>query len=221
MTTYNKSSLKTYFETNDVPTGGNYADLIDSNLNLVETAIQSMAGQLYTTKLITPNVSAASITNTGTTNSVNASITGTASIASLNVSTNAAFTGTFTSNFATVGVVSAGDVYASTTKTTYLKSDTPTIVSAAGTTQATAVQLGTTAIVRGQGSTDGSATGYALTSNNAGLIQYFVHEGAVSANLWPPTGGTINGLSANAAFGLAANTLYTVIHKTASAYAVK
>lgn len=65
MTTYNKASLKTYFETNDVPAGSDYANLIDSQVNLVETAVQSMAGPLSTTELITPQVSATSINVTG------------------------------------------------------------------------------------------------------------------------------------------------------------
>lgn len=66
MTTYNKTSLKTYFETNDVPTGTDYANLIDSNVNLVETTQQTMAGPLYATELLTAKLSAATCNITGT-----------------------------------------------------------------------------------------------------------------------------------------------------------
>ena len=36
----NKTTLKTYFQTGDIPTSTQYGELIDSSLNLTETAIQ-------------------------------------------------------------------------------------------------------------------------------------------------------------------------------------
>lgn len=71
MTTFNKATLKTFFEQGDIPTGTNYADLIDSCLNLVETGNQSMAGPLTTTELITPRVSSANMIFAGGTFAVN------------------------------------------------------------------------------------------------------------------------------------------------------
>lgn len=195
MTTYNKTTLKTYFETNDVPAGTDYANLIDSNVNLVETAEQAMAGPLSATEFIAPKVSAASLTVSGTMSAARINVTGDVSAVS-------------------------GTVYASALRTNYLFAPTPTIVSATGTTQATGALI-SAYITRGQGSTDGSATGFLLPSPSVGLIQYFVHEGAVSANLWPNSGCSINALAGNAAFALAANTTYTIIHKATSAYAVK
>lgn len=64
MTTYNKSTLATFFQTNDVPTGSDYANLIDSQVNIAETASQSMAGPLTTTELIAPRVSATNLSAT-------------------------------------------------------------------------------------------------------------------------------------------------------------
>jgi len=40
MTTVNRTTLKTYFQTNDVPTEAQYENLIDSNLNLTDNASQ-------------------------------------------------------------------------------------------------------------------------------------------------------------------------------------
>jgi hypothetical protein len=40
MAQQNKSFLKTYFQTGDIPSANNYAELIDSSLNLAETNIQ-------------------------------------------------------------------------------------------------------------------------------------------------------------------------------------
>jgi hypothetical protein len=210
MTTYNKTSLKTYFETNDIPSGDDYANLIDSNLNLVETSQQSMAGPLYTTELTTPKVSASSVT-------ISSNLSAIGNIYCYDLISNYLETGNsyiynltvYTSALIENLTVSAGINFSS-----------PKIVSAAGTSQATAANI-TSIITIGQGSTDGSNTGFVLPSPSIGKMQYFIHEGAVSANLWPSSGCTINGLSANAAYALAANTMYTIIHKTASAYAVK
>ena len=44
MAEVNKAGLKTYFETGDKPTAGNFEDLIDSAFNLAETGSISFAG---------------------------------------------------------------------------------------------------------------------------------------------------------------------------------
>ena len=125
-------------------------------------------------------------------------------------------TGSFTTvsaNTAIVSTVSAASVYATNTF------QPVAIISAAGSAQATAAVL-TAVINRGKGVTDGEATGFAIPANRTGGVQYIINDVA-SANLWPPTGGTINGLAANAAFAMAANIPYVIIPITASAYAVK
>lgn len=212
MTIYNKATLKTYFETGDVPDGGDYANFIDSCVNLAETAIQSMSGSLSPTELITPRVSATNVNVTGIMSAV--------SLISTLISADTLNATTIVNTNITTTTVSSDVVYASAARLTGGSFYSIGIVSAAGTTQGAATVF-TSPITRGQGSVDGSTTGFAIPANRTGMIQYFIHEGAVSANLWPPTGGTINGLGANAAFALVANTPYIIIHKTASAYAVK
>lgn len=211
MTQYNKTSLKTFFETGDVPAGSDYANLIDSYVNQVETAEQAMAGALNTTELITSRVSAGNVNVTGT-----LSVTGTTnfiglvSAASLVVGSNVTIGGDVSAN--------AGTVYASASRVS-IRYAPVAIISAAGTTQGTA-SLCSAAICRLAGVTDGSATGFSLMANRAGWTQD-IYGANASANLWPPTGGTINALGANAAFVLATNTQYRILHLTASAYSVK
>lgn len=231
MTTFNKQTLKTFFENGDVPTGQNYADFIDSNMNLVETAEQAMAGALKTTELITPRVSATNINITGilsaatlsvdniTTPSVTASaasITGSATIGgSLNVGSNIS-----ASTINVTGDVSAatGTIYVSAARTgTLFLGDG--VVSAAGTAQATAAPL-IYGINVGRGVVDGQTTGFGLVGNRQRQIQYLFNNGA-SANLWPPVGGVINGLAVNTPLALATSAMVTIVHIGASAYAVK
>lgn len=204
MTTYNKATLKTFFETNDVPGGTDYANLIDSQVNLVETASQSMAGSLQTTELIASRVSAGNGNFTGT-----LSITGQMSAGSVNIST---INGPALNITA---ATSAGDVNVGGEFIRGVINYT-----AAGTAQATAtvVSAGNSFLT---GAVDGSTTGYRLMANKTGLMQFIYNQNTVSANLWPCTGGQINVLASNAAFGMAASTLYTVLHVRASGYAVK
>lgn len=200
MTTYNRATLKTFFETGDVPTGTNYADLIDSCLNIVDTGTQSIAGTLNPTELVTARVSAG---NGKFTSGVE--IQGNLSAARLFVSTSV-HTSALDMRGGRITNVSA--VYHVTG-----------IISALGTTQATAAPL-TFEINRGAGVADGVTTGFLLLANQTGRVQYLFNSTA-SANLYPCTGGQINALSSNAAFGLTANTLYTIVHTLASGYAVK
>lgn len=257
MTNFNRSSLKTFFETGDVPTGTDYANLIDSCVNMVESGVQTMGGALNPTELITSRVSAgigkftgtmtiAGITSVGTIYADNliatsANITfnnisaaGIVSAATLNSTGASTISGKLTGATASFsGIVSAdagititgdvsaatGTVYASAMRSTNGLISGVGVVSAAGTTQGTAAIL-TNVVNRGKGIADGTTTGFAPLANRAGLVQYLFNEG-VSANLWPPTGGTINGLAANAVFPLAASAMVTIVHLTASAMAVK
>lgn len=212
MTTYNKTSLKAFFETNDVPTGTDYANLIDSQVNIVETATQSMGGPLAPTELITARVSATNVNITGT-----LAVAGISSATNLvldKVTTSAVVANVVSATTVNVTTVSAGTVYS----TSGIFQGTG-IVSAAGTTQGTAAVL-TNIINRGRGVADGATTGFTPPANRTGLVQYLMNEGP-SANLWPPVGGTINGLAANAVYALAASAMVTIIHLTASAMAVK
>jgi hypothetical protein len=46
MAKVNKATLKSYFEAGDIPNQSQYADLIDSQFNLVEDDVQILAGNL-------------------------------------------------------------------------------------------------------------------------------------------------------------------------------
>lgn len=237
MTTYNKTTLKTFFQNGDVPTGTDYANFIDSYVNIVETAEQDMAGPLGTTELITPRVSATNVNVTGILSASTLSF-GTVSANNINIagnllmgtgkvlvsgdSGNAAFAGAVSAASLNVtGDVSAatGTIYASAMRSTNGFIGGVGIVSAAGTTQATAASL-SFVVNRGKGITDGQTTGFTPLTGRPGLVQYLFNEGP-SANLWPPTGGTINGLAANAAFAIGTSAMVTIVHLTASAYGAK
>jgi len=212
MTTYNKQTLATFFETGDVPTGQDYQNLIDSQVNIVETSVQAMAGALSATEIIAPRVSATNINVTGTLTAltysvVNGSFSGIVSAASLNVT----------------GDVSAvtGTIYSSANRVTGGVYRTVTVVSAAGSTQATASPIGTNGIVRCKGIVDGQTTGFLLLANQTGNQQTIWVEENTSCNLYPCVGGQINALSSNAAFPMTGNTQYIVTHIKASGYSVK
>lgn len=229
MTTYNRASLKAFFETGDVPQGSDYANLIDSCLNIVDTATQNINSAINPVELITPRVSATNATFSGTVSAQNVNVNGTLIVqgnfnAANQSVNNLTITGTVSSDKGYLNsiVTSALSVNAASvntmTYTGFVKYGAG-IVSAAGTTQGAAAVL-TNIINRGKGVADGTTTGFTPPANNTGLVQYLFNEGA-SANLWPPVGGTINGLAANAAFPLVASAMVTIIHLTASAMAAK
>lgn len=198
-----KSTLVSLFEQGDVPSGTNFADLINSCVNMNETGVQAILGPLNPTEIITPRVSAANGIFTGTMN-----IGGVTSAKDIYSETIRA------SALSVVTDISAnGNIAASANRWSR------GIVSAAGTAQATAAPLIYTINI-GAGVADGQTTGFLCPSNQPGRIQYVVN-GAASANLWPPTGGQINALASNAAFPMAASTPYMIIHTLASGYAVK
>lgn len=238
MTTYNKATLKTFFLTGDVPTGNDYGNLIDSQVNIAETAQQNMAGSLSMTELNASRVSAgptnltSTLTVAGITSaadiyaeSINASalnLKGPFSVSSLSANSVSVTTTISAASLYVMGDVSAatGTVYASAVRSPINYHGTPVVISAAGTAQTTGTFL-TAEICRLQGASDGQATGFVLPANKTGWVQYLANECTVSANLWPPIGGSINGLGVNTVFPMTANTPYIVIHRAASAYSVK
>lgn len=218
-TTYNKSSLAAFFQTGDKPQGTDYENLIYSQVNIVETALQAMGGPLSATELIAPRVSATNIAA----NAIAATTSG--SFGELNTTVlNAAGTINTTSITATTsgtfGVIAATSANLTNANVSAMRSQVLTIV-ASGTTLGTANLLTTSRKTLLTSVTDGTATGVGLLSNQTGLEQYLINDTAVSANLWPCTGGQINALASGAAFALAAHTMYTVIHIKASGYTVK
>lgn len=212
MTAYNKQTLGTFFETGDVPQGSDYQNLIDSQVNIVETSVQSMGGALATTELVTPRVSATNVNVTGTLSvttyaAVNGSFSGTVSANALNIATDIS--------------AAAGTIYSNANRVTGGVYRTPTVVSAAGSTQATAALLGSNGVIRCKGIVDGQTTGFLLLANQTGNQQTIWVEENTSCNLWPCLGGQINALSSNAAFAMTGNTQYIVTHIKASGYSVK
>lgn len=204
MTTFNRTTLKTFFETGDVPNGNDYANLIDSCLNMVETGPQNIAGAFGTTELVASRVSA------GPTN-----LTGTLTVAGI-TSAQDVWAETIHASAFNIPVANLTSL---TVSGGILRS--PLIVSAAGSTQATAAPLGTVGVIRAKGIVDGSTTGFLLGANQGGNQQTIWIEENTSCNLYPCTGGQINALASNAAFSMAGKTTYIITHIAASAYTVK
>lgn len=219
-----KATLITFFQTGDVPSAAQFADLINSQVNTFETNDQSMLGALITTQLVTPQVSATNVNVTGTLTAANSTFT-INTLAATNVSANSGFFNTHLSvsgHAVLNGPVSAKNtVYAPSFRSTSGYYQAPVVVSAAGTTQATGATLGTNGISRLKGIVDGTTTGFQLVANQTGLQQTIWVEENTSCNLWPCTGGQINALSSNAAFPMTGNTQYIVTHIKASGYSVK
>lgn len=226
MSIQSRTALKAVFEQGDIPQGNDYSNLIDSCANLADTGEQSFQSNIYTPKLITGIVSAASVRGTNivaaTVSSTALSVIGSAVVGSLFATTadiSVLSASNVSANSAVLVSVSTSSINTATMQTFRL-SFVPTIVSATGVTQGTAAAL-TIGFSRLQGVTDGSATGFGLPDNPSGHVFYLANETSVSANLWPPTGGTINALGANAAFPLAAKTSYVAINTTSAGYFVK
>lgn len=203
----NKATLVLLFEQGDTPQGSNFADLINSCVNMNETAAQSILGPLNPTEIITPRVSATNGVFTGTMNI--GGITSARDIYGETIRASAVnATGLAVTTVSATNIYSTNGVFSSVGT-----------VSAAGTAQATGALLNFVINI-GTGVVDGTTTGFLLTANKAPWVQYITNGGA-SANLWPCVGGQINALSSNAAFAMAANVLYTIVHTRASGYAVK
>lgn len=105
MTTFNKSTLQNLWINGFVPQGSDYTNLIQSQVNIAETALQAMAGPLSVTELNAPLVSAANATFSGT-----VSITGALTGGSLNLSSSIS-----AASINLTGNVSASNLFSSST----------------------------------------------------------------------------------------------------------
>lgn len=187
MTTYNRTTLKTFFETGDVPEGSDYANLIDSCLNLVDTAEQAMAGPLYTTQLNTPSVSALNGNFSGIVSTVGLRVTGNVSsnstwdIGGLNVSgditgSNLSITNTISANTGSFN----GDVSVSGKITAGAISVAADVSAPTGTIYASALRMGgggifrTVTVVSAAGTTQ--ATGAVLGTNGIARLKGIVND---------------------------------------------
>ena len=77
MATKSRTTLKTYFNTGDIPTQDNYVDLIDSQLNLEDTTIQIINSPFSSSGYISTKTD---VTSSGVSGSGNLSMTGNAYI---------------------------------------------------------------------------------------------------------------------------------------------
>lgn len=224
MTTFTKATLATFFQTGDVPDGTDYANLIDSQVNIAETSTQAMQGSLSMTELIAARVSAGNGNFTGTLSAATFSldtITTNSIATSALTGTFGSFAGALSANSLTVTAdISANTVYASAVRTGPVYRNVA-VVSATGTTQATAAPLTLVGVALLKGIVDGTTTGFTLLANQTGLQQTIWVDENTSCNLFPCIGGQINALASNAAFGMAGKTQYIVTHIRASGYSVK
>lgn len=205
MTAQTRAVLKSVFEDGDTLQGTNFSDLIDSFISILDSGTQTISGTLSPNSLNT---------GTGTFNNI---------VVSASVSAGSAFFGTasidtatiITSNATTLNAtsVSAQSIYVSGRNQFSV-----VIASAAGTTLGAATQLGVQRITRLQGITDGSATGFRLSTPVVGTEQVLINDTAVSANLWPAAGCSIDGGSADAVRAIPANARIIVWHTGVSAY---
>jgi|TARA_R110001592_G_scaffold95968_2_gene275967 hypothetical protein len=123
MTKQNRTILKTYFQQGDIPTQGQYTNLIDSNLNLHDGEIQIISGSVSASGFISNSAITASgnISSSGEViaSSINATnITGSNISASLKLITSKIITGSIKQGITLVGdITSSGNISSSRTIT--------------------------------------------------------------------------------------------------------
>lgn len=120
MTAQNRATLKSEFETGDVPDGTNYADLIDSSLNLVDTSAQSVASDVTFAGAVNITGTLGSITVSGAVTADSITVSGAVSANSVNASS-ATFT-TLTVDGQAVRGRSYGECYLTATAATTIAS---------------------------------------------------------------------------------------------------
>lgn len=223
MTAQTPTTLKTAFENGDTPQGSDFANLIDSSINVATSAEQAIDSNLKTTKeLIAARVSAdsigvSSLTVTGTVAFTNLALTnglsvvGTAAFAAVNASGAAVFDGaaTFNSaaNFNGAATLNGAVTFnsAATFNSSPIVNSLEASTSAGGSNQATATLLNGAyfSIIRAGTSAQGvSLPTFAVTGQQKAVYN------TVTANevkIYPPTSAQINNLGLNTAFILSAD----------------
>jgi hypothetical protein len=208
-----KTTIKTDFETGDTMTQSGFTNLVDSFTGLGETTLQSMQGPLYTTELVSPVCSATNVNSTTiNTSTLNAT---SVSAASANITSVIASSANIVNSDLTLARIAT----ATCTNINIANRLTFTTLqaSAAGTTQGSAASL-TASVNFLSGITDGVNTAFVIQGGFPGRVQYAINKTAVSANIFPPTGGTIDNGSANAAKGIAANSKMAIFCESSAAF---
>jgi hypothetical protein len=177
----NKTTLKGYFEIGDIPSQAQYADLIDSNLNLQETGTQILVGTLSASFLEVQN----HITSSG-----NISASGYLVVQNITASSNISASGfltaqniTASANISASGTGSFGFLALANISTSgYLVAQNITAsgnISASGTITATSF----TGSLKGTASTASIATTVTLTATNAtNAAHYLTFTDAATGN---------------------------------------
>jgi hypothetical protein len=218
MSVLDRVTLKSGFENGDQPQGSDYANLIDSMVNLAETTIQTMNGPL----ILAGGLSAASI-STG-----NITATGIVSAASVwaavaDVTTVSAQTIAFTTlNVPTSGTVITGNI---TFTGGCMMQTVDSSIACISTVQASARLLTTTINVI-KFSATGANDSVRLPGLYPGCTVMIINDTTQSAKVFPPTGGQINALGSNAALDLGPNSgaiRQAIVHCITStqAYAIR
>jgi len=205
MTAQNRSTLKANFEDGDKPTGDNFSDLIDSFLSLTDTTAQQVLSD---------------VNFSGTVSAANLAI-GTLSLTSVAASV-ATFTFVTAGGLVVNGTAVASAVVAQTVTTSGLVATgtaqlgggafvsgaarcNVTPVTAAGSTQGSAAALVGGPAFRVVLATAGENVGVQVPASGSGQTVTVVNETAVAVNVYPQTGGKINGGTANAAISVTAS----------------
>lgn len=179
MTAKTRTALYAAFETGDIPQGSDYADLIDSSVNLLDTGNQAISGSLT----VSGDVSAASVT-TSSLSLTNLTASGTVSLGTTSVST----------------LTSSGAVTAPTATINNIVG-VPVTLAGVGTTQAGAATI-TSSITRL--ATSVGQTAFVLP-NTTGQMFFIHNTTATSALVYPPVGGTIDGGATDASITITYN----------------
>jgi len=186
MTARTPTYLKSRYETGDIPTQSDYEDIFDSYVNLEVSGKQTINSDLATSgEIICARVSASAFfIGEVSANNVYAS---TGNFTTLNVTTN-------NSTNTNSTFVSAGTVNITSRAT----GSVDVSVKAVGSAQATAKNI-TAAINLLVTVSAGTDDAVILPGGYPGWTQYIINSTTSTCQVFPPSGGTIDGLSTNAA----------------------
>lgn len=223
MTIQNRTTLKSFFNTGDIPTESQYADVMDSFVNLSETG-----SQILQSPLRAPSIGAVAVVSAAAFEGSSASITGTVSA---NTFAGNTFTGTTingtTINSTTINAttVSTATVRAVTVSVTSLYPATvintlTDNITAIGTTAASAASLGGTTLVVVK-TASGSENSVIYNSLPLGRQLIIINDTNSSVQVFPPNATAFNSLSPSASYEMPASTMAMIISITSTQAYIK
>lgn len=208
MTALDRVTLRAQFQNGDTPQGSDYANMIDSAANLAETSAQTFLGP------VTFNAGFGTTTLSGTTivgDNVRASAV---SAVSLHGTLNGTLNGTVSGTVNPTGGTATGlmTFAAGLAISGLLTQQTPVSVACISTAQASARLLDNANIFVLSTVATASNDSVRLPGGYPGTLQMIINNTTASAKLFPPTGGTIDGGSTNAARDLFPSSRVLVFH---------